>query len=146
MKKALICLLIVLIVVAIVSVIFISNNYQETMEVKKENQEFEAYLNKELLGTDVTTIINKAINLNEKNEIPKDEKDFYIENDTNSIKVEIIMFNEEEAITYQMETLQKVGMNRFIDNFNLISFKCSKIEYHGKTNKISKIIFEQIED
>lgn len=146
MKKALICLLIVLIVVAIVSVIFISNNYQETMEVKKENQEFEAYLNKELLGTDVTTIINKAINLNEKNEIPKDEKDFYIENDTNSIKVEIIMFNEEEAITYQMETLQKVGMNRFIDNFNLISFKCSKIEYHEKTNKISKIIFEQIED
>lgn len=146
MKKALICLLIILIVVAIVSVIFISNNYQETMEVKKENQEFEAYLNKELLGTDVTTIINKAINLNEKNEIPKDEKDFYIENDTNSIKVEIIMFNEEEAITYQMETLQKVGMNRFIDNFNLISFKCSKIEYHEKTNKISKIIFEQIED
>lgn len=146
MKKVLICLLIALIVVAIISVTFISNNYQKTMEVKKENQEYEAYLNKELLGTDVTTIINKAINSNEKNEISKDEKGFYIENDNNSIKVEIIMFNEDEATTYQMETLQKVGMNRFIDNFNLINFKCSKIEYHKKTNRISKIVFEQIEE
>lgn len=146
MKKALISLLIILVVVAIISVIFISNNYKTTIEIKKINQEYEIYLNKELFGTDVTTIINKAANSNEKNGIPKDEKGFFIENDTNSIKVEIIMLDEGNSTTYQMETIQKVGINRFIDNFNLINFKCTKIEYHSKTNLVSKIVFEQIEE
>lgn len=145
MKKALISLLIILIVVTIISVIFISNNYKETVEIKKINQEYEIYLNKELLGTDVTTIINRAANSNEKNEIPKDEKGFFIENDTNSIKVEVVMLDEENTRTYQMETIQKVGINRFIDNFNLINFRCSKIEYHNKTKLVRKIVFEQIE-
>lgn len=145
MKKALISLLIILIVITIISVIFISNNYKETVEIRKNNQEYETYLNKELFGTDVTTIINKAANSNEKNEVPKDEKGFFIENDTNSIKVEIVMLDEENSRTYQMETIQKVGINRFIDNFNLINFRCSKIEYHNKTKLVSKIVFEQIE-
>lgn len=145
MKKALISLLIILIVITIISVIFISNNYKETVEIRKNNQEYETYLNKELFGTDVTTIINKAANSNEKNEVPKDEKGFFIENDINSIKVEIVMLDEENSRTYQMETIQKVGINRFIDNFNLINFRCSKIEYHNKTKLVSKIVFEQIE-
>lgn len=145
MKKALISLLIILIIVTIISVIFISNNYKTTVEIKKINQEYETYLNKELFGTDVTTIINKAANSNEKNEVPKDEKGFFIENDTNSIKVEIVMMDEEDTRTYQMETIQKVGINRFIDNFNLINFRCSKIEYHNKTKLVRKIVFEQIE-
>ena len=113
--------------------------------MKQNNKEYEIYLNKELLGTDVTTVINRAMNDNTKNSVLKDEKGFFIQNDTNSIKVEVIMFNEEKPTTYQMETIQKVGMNRFIDNFNLISFKCLNIEYHKKSKLISKIIFEQIE-
>lgn len=146
MKKILISLLIILAVVTIIAVVYISNNNKNIIETKKNNQEYEIYLNKEIFGTDVSTIINKVIDSNERNEIPKDEKGMYIQNDTNSIKVEIVMLDEDTTTTYQMETIQKVGMNRFIDNFNLINFRCSKIEYHNKTKLVSKIIFEQIEE
>ncbi len=146
MKKAFICLIILIVIGSIVAVVFISNNYKQATEIKNINKQYEEYLNKELFGTDVTTVINKAINSNEKNNIEKDEKGFFIENDTNSIKVEIVMLNEEGKETYQMETIDKVGINQFINNFNLINFKCSNIEYHDKTKMVKKIVFEQIEE
>lgn len=146
MKKVFICLLIILIVASIIAVTYINQNNKMLQQIKYSNQEYETYLNKEVFGTDVTTIINKAANQNEKNDILKDEKGFFVENDTNSIKVELIMLQDNEKTTYQMETLQKVGLNGFIKNFNLINFKCSKIEYHEKTKLIKKIVFEQIEE
>ncbi len=146
MKKILTCLIIVLIVVTIIVSMWISGNNTKLSKIKENNQKYEIYLDKEVFGTDVTTVINKAIDDNEKRQILKDEKGFYIENDTDSIKVELIMLNGDNKETYQMETLNKVGLNGFIRNFNLINFKCSKIEYHNKTKMISKIVFEQIEE
>lgn len=146
MKKILICLIIVLVAITIVVSMWISSNNTKLAKIKENNQKYEIYLDKEVFGTDVTTVINKAIDDNEKREIPKDEKGFFIQNDTNSIKVELIMLNGDNKETYQMETLNKVGLSGFIKNFNLINFKCSKIEYHDKTKLISKIIFEQIEE
>lgn len=146
MKKILICLIIVLVAITIVVSMWISGNNTKLAKIKENNQKYEIYLDKEVFGTDVTTVINKAIDDNEKREIPKDEKGFFIPNDTNSIKVELVMLNGENKETYQMETLNKVGLSGFIKNFNLINFKCSKIEYHDKTKLISKIIFEQTEE
>ena len=139
MKKILICLIIVLVATTIVVSMWISGNNTKLAKIKENNQKYEIYLDKEVFGTDVTTVINKAIDDNEKREIPKDEKGFFIQNDTNSIKVELVMLNGESKETYQMETLNKVGLSGFIKNFNLINFKCSKIEYHDKTKLISKI-------
>ncbi len=144
MKKTLILLLITFIVLSIIAITFISNQSINKIEVKKINKEYETYLNKQILGLDVTSVINKAIDSNTKNEIQKDDKGFFIENNTNSIKVEVIIYNEEIPKTYKMETIEKAGMNGFIDNFNLIDFTCSKIEYHEKTKKVKKIIFEQV--
>lgn len=146
MKKILICLIIILIVITIIATMYVSNNNKQLENIKNTNQEYELYLGKTVFGTDVTTIINKAINQNEKNNISKDEKGMYIENEENSIKVELVMLNEDEKTTYQMETLQKAGIQGFIKNFNLINFKCSKIEYHENTKLVKKIIFEQIEE
>lgn len=146
MKKILICLIIILIVITIIATMYVSNNNKQLEKIKNTNQEYELYLGKTVFGTDVTTIINKAINQNEKNNISKDEKGMYIENEENSIKVELVMLNEDEKTTYQMETLQKAGIQGFIKNFNLINFKCSKIEYHENTKLVKKIIFEQIEE
>lgn len=145
MKKGLILILIILTVGVIATVAYISNQYTVTSSIQKINREYEFYKDKDLLGTDVTTAINKAINFNEKNEIQKDEKGFYIENDTNSIKIEVIMYNEDEPKAYQMETIEKVGIKGFTNNFNLVDFTCSKIEYHSKTKMVKKIVFEQVE-
>lgn len=110
--------------------------------VKEENSEFEYYLNKEITGTTMTTLINKAINQNEKNNIKKNEKGYYIENDENSMKIEIKMITIEK--TYPMEEIYNNDITKFVQNFNSIKFKCTNIEYHAKTGKISKMFFEQI--
>ena len=110
--------------------------------IKEENSEYEYYLNKTVYGTEVTTLINKAINQNENNNIPKDEKDYYIENDENSLKINIKMTTIDK--TYPMEEIYNNDITKFVQNFNLIEFKCTDIQYHKKTGKISKITFEQI--
>lgn len=110
--------------------------------IKEENSEYEYYLNKTVYGTEVTTLINKAMNQNENNNIKKDEKGHYIENKENSIKIEIKMITTEK--TYPMEEIYNNDITKFVQNFNLIEFKCTKIEYHKETGRVSKIIFEQM--
>lgn len=143
MKKTLAIIIIIFLIVTFSVINFVLNIQTESRQTKKENMEYEYYLNKEIYGTDVATIINKAIESNKKNNVAKDENDFYIENKENSIKIELKMISIDK--TYQMESIYNNDVTTFVKYFNLIKFKCSSIEYHKKTGKISKIIFEQIE-
>lgn len=111
--------------------------------IKKENLEYEDYLNKEVFGTDVATIISKAIDQNEKNKIPKDENGLYIQNDSDSIRIDLKMITINK--TYPMEEIYNNKIINFVQNFNTIKFKCTSIEYHPKTGKVSKLIFEELE-
>ena len=88
------------------------------------------------------TVINKASDQNESNGIEKDEKNTYIENDTNSIKIEV-KFLESDKI-FSMEAISSLGAEQFIKNYNMMTFKCTKKEYHQKTNSIKYMLFEQI--
>ena len=106
------------------------------------NIEFEQYMNKELYGTQLGTIINKAIDKNIKNKIAKDDKNLFIQNEENSIQIEIYMTDTEQI--YKMETVYNAGTQRFIQYYGNIKFKCSKIEYHEKTKRVKYILFEQI--
>ncbi len=144
MKKILLLIItIFIIVLAIVYGLIISKNNIQN-EIKRNNKFYENYLNKEVYGTEVATIIGKAIEQNLQNEIAKDENGLFIENDTNSIKIDLKMITIDK--TYPMEVIYNNDITLFVQNFNLISFKCTSIEYHKSTGYISKIIFEQIED
>ena len=130
--------------------IFIFSIYAYIMSVKTEkkqlleyNAEYESYLNKEIYGTEVASLINKVVNLNEKNEVEKDENNYYIDNGQNSIKINLKMITIEK--TYPMEEFYNNDITAFVQNFNLIKFKCTNIEYHNKTGKVSKMTFEQLE-
>ena len=146
LKKTIIVSAIIFFIILIVIYASYKINLKNLKDILQENSQYETYLNKQIFGTDVLTVINKATDENIKNGIPTDEKGFFIENDTNSIKVELKMLNNGEVLTYQMETIKKVGTSGFIKNFNLIYFKCTEIEYHEKTKQIKKITFEQIEE
>lgn len=143
MKKTLllICIPILIILFSVCGLLITKNTTNRI--IKEENSEYEYYLNKTVYGTELTTLINKAINENEKNKIQKDEKGNYIENAENSIKIEIKMITIDK--TYSMETIYNNDITKFVENFNLIKFKCTQIEYHKKTGRIRKIYFEQIE-
>ncbi len=140
MKKNFIFMLCIIgIIIAILSVKYVSYK-AEYGEIKRSNFEYEKYLNKEVLGTELTTIINKAVDNNEKNSVAKDEQGFYVTNDINSVKIQIQILDNETM--YDMETLYNGGMERFVQNYNSINFECTKIEYN-KAGKVSYILFKQ---
>lgn len=141
MKKIAIFFTIIIIIICGVSYIYI--NYKAEYNIsKKENLEFERYSNKEIYGTELATIINKAIDNNKKNNIEKNSKGVYKNNDENSINIEIKMTDDDS--TYNMEKIYNGGIQKFINYYNNIQFKCIKIDYHKSTKKVKYMLFEQI--
>lgn len=124
MKKLAIFFLILIIVIVGISYMYL--NYKAEFNItQKENRQFESYQGQEIYGAELTTIINKAVDNNEANEIPKDNKGKYINNDNNSIQIEIKMIDNDK--TYAMETLYSGGMDKFVQYYNQIKFKCTRI-------------------
>ncbi len=141
MKKIAIFFAVIIIIIAGISYIYL--NYKANFNVaKKSNLEFERYLNKEVYGNDLATIINRAMDNNFKNEVDKSNKGIYQDNGKNSINIEI-KFTDNDSI-YQMETLYNNGIQKFINYYNSIKFKCIDIKYHNSTDKVKYMLFEQI--
>lgn len=66
MKKIVVFFIILIIIVA--SVFYIYSNYKtNVIKAKRENLKFEMYNNQEIEGIDLATLINRAIDSNEKN-------------------------------------------------------------------------------
>lgn len=142
MKKISIFLVIVLTIVAAIGFKYMSYK-NEYNAIQKENKEFEEYKDKEVYGLEVGTMINKAVDKNTKNKIEKDNNGNFIQNDKNSIEIEIYITDNET--TYKMETIYNAGTEQFVQYYGNIKFKCSKIEYHENTGRIKYMLFEQQE-
>lgn len=141
MKKLAIFFLIIIVIIVGISYIYL--NYKANYyQAKKENNQFESYYNQEFYGADVVTIINKAIDNNLTNAVERDNKGKFIENDINSIKIDIKMLDNDTI--YDMETLYAGGMDKFVQYYNEIKFKCTKIEYHSTNGKVKYLFIEQI--
>lgn len=146
MKKTIIVFSIIFCCILLIVSVSLMQNRENLASIQKENAIYEEYKEKQVFGTEVASLINKAINSNLKNEVEQDEKGFFIPNGKNSIQIEVKLLNDETLKTYQMETIQKVGTAGFVQNFNLILFQCTNIEYHKQTQRVSKLVFEQIEE
>ena len=142
MKKIILCILAISFIIVSVVVYNIYQKNEKIAQSNADNKTYGSFYNKEVLGTDIISIINKATDSNEKNEIEKDEDGNYIENDENSIKIDIKFTELEQVIT--MERINKIGIQQFWKNYGALNFKCTKIEYHQKTNKVKYMYFEEI--
>ena len=141
MKKLAIFFLIIVIVVVGISYMYLQYK-SHYYTAQRENKQFESYDGKEIYGTEITTIINKAMDNNQNNQVQKDNKGNFVNNDNNSIHINIKMLDNEK--TYTMETLYNGGMDKFVQYYGEILFKCTKLEYHKATNKVKYMLFEQI--
>lgn len=140
MKKLAIIFLIGVILIVGISYMYI--NYKASYnEARKTNYQFESYYEKEFYGADVVTLINKAYDNNLTSGVERDKNGIFIENDTNSIKIDVKIIDNDTL--YNMETLYIGGMDKFVENYNGIKFKCTKIEYHPN-RKIRYMLIEQI--
>ena len=146
MKKNTIIISLILLAIIIICATLINVKTKASKATLKQNQEYEKYLEKNIYGTDVVTLINKAISDNETNNVQKDEKGYYVDNNQNSIKIDLVMITDvekEKTTTYKMEAISKVGITEFIKNFNIAEFKCTKKEYHSQTGKLAYIEITQ---
>ena len=143
MKKTLMVVLLILVIVAVVVVIKYQNIQKEKAEVLKYNALYEEYNTTALNGLDITTIINKAVNNNERNGVEKEESDgvkFYKDNGKDSVIIEIKMIINGK--TYRMEQINQLGIDSFTEYFAEVKFDCTDVKYHESTGKISYMLFE----
>lgn len=143
MKKSFLIITAIILIIIFIVLGYIFEAQAKQNQAISYNKQYESYLGKEIYGAEIATIINKVTEQNERNNVAKDENGYYIDNETNSIKIDLKMITIEK--TYPMELIYKNDITRFVKNFNVILFKCTNIEYHKKTGKVSKLIFEQIE-
>lgn len=146
MKKVIITLVIIAIIIIAPLMLLISKYQAQKNEISKFNLEFEQYNNKNIYGTNIGSLINYAINNNENYNITKNENGIYIDDDKYCIRIEIKMLNSEnenKTMTYAMETINSLGIERFVANFNLLEFKCNEIIYNSY-GRVSKLIFELV--
>lgn len=144
MKKFLIILLIVLVVFVAPLMMFISNYKQQQGKITKFNLQFEEYKEGKIKGIDIASLMNNAVDNNERYEISKNENGIYIDDDIYCVRVEIMMRSISDATqinTYTMEDIYSLGIDRFVKNFNLLEFECQDISYNS-VGRVSKIVFK----
>ena len=111
-------------------------------DLKEYNLQYEVYLNKKIYGNEITTLINRAVDNNEKNKVQKNEKGLYIENNQNSIKIQVKIIDLEKEKVYDMESFYNGGMENFAYLYNEILFECVKIEYNS-VGRVNYMLFVQ---
>ncbi len=143
MKKTIIYIFSIVLIICVIisSKLYMSKDYM--VKIKEFNIKYEKYTKNEIVGTEVASIINQAVDDNEYEGIKKDEKGKYIQNNQNSINIEVMITEFEEEQIYSMETLYNGGMSQFVKYYGQIRFKASKIEYN-ENKRIKYILFEQI--
>lgn len=141
MKKQFIILIIILLIIVAVVGLYFYNLNRLNLLAEDHNKTYQQIENQDILGTTLISIINKAIDDNEKNEVTK-ESIYYQDNEQNSIKI-TIQFKELDH-TVQMEDIAAQTTENFIQFFATATFRCTKIEYHEKTNFVKSLYFEQI--
>ena len=139
MKKSLFTIFIIFIIIMLILFAKYIALKGKNAEIKKFNYGYEFYNRNNLKGLDITTLINKAIDNNEKYNVKKDDLGYYIE-DENSVKIEVKMIINGK--TYPMEKIKETGLESFTEFFGEVNFKCTDIKYHQESGKISKMAFE----
>ena len=141
MKKIIIFFVIILIIVASVSYMYL--NYKATYnDAQTKNAQYESYEGQEIFGPDLATLINKAVDDNTKNNIEKEDTGLYRDNGKDSIRIDILFTDDNEV--HSMEEIYNSGTDTFMQYYNQIRFKCTKIDHHSKTGRVSYMYFEQV--
>jgi hypothetical protein len=137
-KKIIAVLLVLILIAVIVITVNIKNEQKRKLEIEAFNLPFVEYDKDTVNGLEVITAINKAINNNEKYNIEKDEKGKYVDDGQVSIRVFVKIGDN----TYNMERINELGRESFIEYFGTNSFTCEEIKYHEETGRVSELVFK----
>ncbi len=144
MKKTLIIMFTIFLIILVITGYYAYNFVTSENLAKKNNKMYEdVYRQESILGTTLISIINKAMDTNVRNGVPKKENSIYYEdNQENSIAITVKFLEKDESV--QMEAIAEKESEAFVKYFATATFKCTKIDYHPKTNYVKSLYFEQI--
>ena len=146
MKNKILLIIVIFIIILCVAIYLVYNHRVNIAKSQTINNEYKAYYNKQIIGTDLASVINKTMDNNEKNNIPKDDSGYFIENDTNSIKVFVELIYQDDYTTLDAEQIFSKGIENFVRVYSTANFKCTKISYHKKTSNIKTITFTEVDE
>lgn len=141
MKKYIILAIIVIMAVTAIGYLYL-NYISNSKATTNSNKNYESLLNKTITGNEIATYINQIIDKNTKNGVEKGSNGYYIDNNENSIIVEI-KFKDSDNI-FRIEQIYNNGIEKFINLYANLNFKCTKLEYHNKTKLVSYLYFEEV--
>lgn len=126
-------------------------------QIKEFNTQYEIYDQKFLRGIELITLINKAIDYNNKTDSPNDRievsfKTTIAKNVTSYDNLEngtSYTFTNNVPVNYKDWSNSEITVSgkkeKCIDNFKIKRyFKCDKIQYKGIDGKVSKLEFTEI--
>ena len=154
MKKTFLILLSIFIIIVLILVFAIHTSEKRKALVDDYNKTYTVYENREIMGTELISLINKAIDDNEKNNVEKQENTIYYENNNkNSIQITVQFLNAEKGKEDElseeiipMENIARQTSESFMQFYSTAKFKCTKIEYHENTNFVKSLAFEQVNE
>lgn len=117
---------------------------KQLVEAQEINNIYKSYENIQILGSQLISIINKTVDINEKAGLEKDENGMYIDNGKDSIELYIEFIYEDETKTVPMEKISNSGTESFVNIYSTASFKCTNISYHEKTNNVKSLTFTEV--
>ena len=142
MKK--IVLIFVIIIAILSSFCYIYSQKKITKNKKIASYDkYQKLLDTEIPGTDLASLINESIDKNKTNEVSS-ENGLYIENDDNSMIIEIKFIESDNPI--RGEKIYLNGIDRFIELYGSSNFKCTKVDFHKKNCEIKYLYFEEMPD
>lgn len=100
MKKTIVVILIIIIFSFILFLSWYNKNIQIINEIKKFNSEYDFFLNKDITGVELTTIINKSLENNNKYNIKKDKNGIFVDDGKYSIEILIKPIKDRKDISY----------------------------------------------
>lgn len=144
MKKKIFIILITFIIILAMVTYGVYSYRKQLVESQEINNIYKSYENIQILGSQLISIINKTVDINEKAGLEKDENGMYIDNGKDSIELYIEFIYEDETKTVPMEKISNSGTESFVNIYSTASFKCTNISYHEKTNNVKSLTFTEV--
>ncbi|MDE5830405.1 MAG: hypothetical protein K2H53_01630 [Clostridia bacterium] len=131
-------------------------------EIIAFNKTFEAYNKKLMYGIDIVSVLNRAIDNNNRYDVNGSEKDYYVNVKFTYNTEDADETNSNDYITYSLKNNYSMIKTKFLDptikneesvhEFKVSAFRCIGVSYikNGETKDISligrikEIVFEQI--
>ena len=144
MKKKIFIILIIFVIILAMVTYGVYSYRKQLVEAQEINNIYKSYENIQILGSQLISIINKTVDINEKAGLEKDENGMYIDNGKDSIELYIEFIYEDETKTVPMEKISNSGTESFVNIYSTASFKCTNISYHEKTNNVKSLTFTEV--